>query len=323
MSEARDITAAEAPRSTTPASQEWLDKARTLAEALPFMRKHSGRTFVIKYGGHAMGDEALAESFARDVTLLRQVGIKPVVVHGGGPQISEMLDRLRIQSSYVDGLRVTDRETVAVVEMVLSGSINKQIVSAINAVGGSAIGLSGKDGNLIQARRLRRTKRDPDSNIEKILDLGFVGEPTEINTEILRPLQDAEVIPVIAPIGLGADGNTYNINADTAAGAIAAALGAARLFLLTDVAGVLDKSKSLVPELSVAAAQALIADGTAQGGMIPKIETCLAAVGGGVEAAVILDGRVPHALLLEAFTPHGAGTLVCHARPAAEDDDDA
>jgi acetylglutamate kinase len=290
--------------------EQFLAKAETLAEALPFMRRHAGSTFVIKYGGHAMGDAAAAKQFAADVVLLKQVGINPIVVHGGGPQIGQMLERLKIQSTFVDGLRVTDAATVEVVEMVLSGSINKQIVSAIGDAGGIAIGLSGKDGKLIIARRLRRTTRDPDSNIEKILDLGFVGEPQQINAEILEGFEDSDVIPVVAPIGIGKHGETYNINADTAAGAIAGAIGATRLLLLTDVAGVLDKDKRLIPSLTATEARRLIADGTASGGMIPKIETCLEAIDQGVDAAVILDGRVPHALLLEIFTAGGAGTMI-------------
>lgn len=290
--------------------ETWLDKAHTLSEALPFMRRYSGATFVVKYGGHAMGDAELARDFARDVVLLKQIGINPVVVHGGGPQIGRMLERLKIQSEFVDGLRKTDRDTVDIVEMVLSGSINKSIVAAIHEVGGRAIGLSGKDGGLVSARRLRRSKRDPDSSIEKLLDLGFVGEPATINPEILDIFRDSEFIPVIAPIGFDHDGHTYNINADTVAGAIAAAINAARLLLLTDVVGVLDKESALIPEIDSAQARALIADGTIHGGMIPKIETCVGAVEGGVEAAVILDGRVAHALLLEIFTDGGAGTLI-------------
>jgi acetylglutamate kinase len=290
--------------------EQWLAKAETLAEALPFMRRYAGSTFVVKYGGHAMGDSQMGKQFAEDVVLLKHVGINPIVVHGGGPQIGQMLDRLKIQSSFVDGLRVTDSATVEVVEMVLSGSINKQIVSAIGDAGGMAIGLSGKDGKLIVARKLRRTTRDPDSNIEKILDLGFVGEPHQINAEILESFEDSDVIPVIAPIGIGKNGETYNINADTAAGAIAAAVGATRLFLLTDVVGVLDKNKELISQITASRARQLIADGTISGGMIPKVETCLDAVEKGVEAAVILDGRVPHALLLEIFTTGGAGTMI-------------
>lgn len=298
------------PPGTDAAAQPWLEKALILSEALPYMRRYTGATFVIKYGGHAMGDDALARDFARDVVLLKQVGINPVVVHGGGPQIGRMLDRLNVPTEFIDGLRVTDRATVDVVEMVLSGSINKQIVSAIHAVGGKALGLSGKDGNLIQARKLRRTKRDPDSNIEKILDLGFVGEPSQVNPEVLEVFEDTDFIPVIAPIGIGPHGETFNINADTAAGAVAAAINASRLFLLTDVAGVLNRERQLVPQLTIDEARALTADGTITGGMIPKIETCLEAVEHGVDAAVILDGRVPHALLLEVFTEGGAGTLI-------------
>jgi acetylglutamate kinase len=290
--------------------EEWLQQARVLSEALPFMRRYAGATFVIKYGGHAMGEEALARDFARDVVLLRQVGINPVVVHGGGPQIARMLERLRIKSEFVDGLRVTDRETVEVVEMVLAGSINKEIVSAINAAGGFAVGLSGKDGNLIRAQRLRRTKRDPSSNIERILDLGLVGEPTEVNPHILEFYERSDITPVIAPIGFGPNGETLNINADTAAGAIAAAIGAERFILLTDVDGVLDKEGRLIPEATASDARRLIADGTIRGGMIPKVETCIEAVGKGVAGSVIVDGRIPHVLLLELFTEHGAGTLL-------------
>jgi acetylglutamate kinase len=299
-----------AHRSDPAEATQWLAKAEILIEALPFMRRFSGRTVVVKYGGHAMGDEHLADLFARDIVLLKQVGINPVVVHGGGPQIGSMLERLHIKSAFVDGLRVTDQTTVEVVEMVLAGSINKAIVTAINAAGGTAVGISGKDGRLIEAKRLTRTKVDPDSNIEKVLDLGFVGEPERVNAEVLTTLTRSDLIPVIAPTGIGPNGETFNINADTAAGAVAAALGATRFLLLTDVAGVLDGKKQLIPELSAAQAQRLIADGTISGGMIPKIETCLMAVQGGVEAAVILDGRVPHAMLLEIFTAGGAGTLM-------------
>jgi acetylglutamate kinase len=285
-------------------------KARVLSEALPFMRRYAGRTFVVKYGGHAMGDIAVADQFARDVVLLKQVGINPVVVHGGGPQIGQMLSRLAIESEFVDGLRVTDARTVEIVEMVLAGSINKQIVSAIGRAGGKAVGLCGKDADLIRARKLMRTKRDPESNIERVLDLGFVGEPERIDTTVLDVLARSSIIPVVAPVGVGAEGETYNINADTAAGAIAAAMKAERLLLLTDVAGVLDKSGTLITQLTKAQAEGYIEDGTISGGMIPKIETCLDAVAGGVGAAVILDGRVPHAILLEIFTAHGAGTMI-------------
>ena len=289
---------------------EQLRTAETLSEALPYMRRFAGHTFVIKFGGHAMGDEALAQMFARDVVLLKQVGINPVVVHGGGPQIGAMLDRLKIESSFVNGLRVTDEATVEIVEMVLAGRINKQIASAINRAGGTAIGLSGKDGHLIQARRLERTVRDPDSNIEKVLDLGFVGEPERIDATVLRTLADSDIIPVVAPIGVGAAGETYNINADTAAGAIATALAASKLVMLTDVPGVLDKAGELVPRLTPASARALIEDGTVDGGMVPKVETCVEAVEGATEAAHILDGRIPHVVLLEVFTAHGAGTMI-------------
>ncbi|OAN55186.1 acetylglutamate kinase [Paramagnetospirillum marisnigri] len=288
----------------------WLDRAKTLSEALPFMRQFSDQTLVIKFGGHAMESEDLARLFARDVVLLKQVGINPVVVHGGGPQIDAMLKRLDIQTPRVDGLRFTDEATVEVVEMILAGKINKQIVSAINEAGGFAVGLSGKDGHLIRARKLRRTKKDPDSNIEKVLDLGFVGEPAEITPHILEFFRKSDIIPVIAPVGMGPAGETYNINADTAAGAIAGATNARRLLMLTDVAGVLDKAGNLIPEMTAAQVKAYIADGTISGGMIPKVETCLEAVELGVDAAVILDGRVPHAVLLELFTPHGVGTLI-------------
>ncbi len=283
---------------------------RLLSEALPYMRRYAGATFVVKYGGHAMGNPELADLFARDIVLLKQVGINPIVVHGGGPQIARMLERLNIKSDFIDGLRVTDAATVEVVEMVLAGSINKEIVTAINKAGGRAIGLCGKDANLIRAKRLQRTKRDPDSNIEKVLDLGFVGEPTIVDATLLRELSKNDVIPVIAPIGVGDEGETYNINADTAAGAIAGAMAASRFLLLTDVAGVLDGSKTLIQDMTRARAEELIADGTIAGGMIPKVETCLDAVNAGVEAAIILDGRTPHAVLLEIFTERGAGTLI-------------
>ena len=289
---------------------EWLAKAGILSEALPYMRRYAGKSFVIKYGGHAMGDERLALSFARDIVLLKQVGINPVVVHGGGPQIGAMLERLKIQSSFVDGLRVTDETTVEVVEMVLSGKINKEIVTAINRAGGTAVGLSGKDGDLVVARKLTRTKSDPDSNIERVLDLGYVGEPERINPHVIQMFRNSDIIPVIAPIGVGPDGQTYNINADTVAGAIAAATKASRLYLLTDVAGVLDQAGELIADMTLSQAHALIADGTIQGGMIPKVETCLTAVESEVEAAVILDGRVQHVLLLEIFTAQGVGTMI-------------
>ncbi len=279
-------------------------------EALPYLRRFSGKTFVIKYGGHAMGDEKLAKAFANDIVLIKQVGINPVVVHGGGPQIGDMLERLKMKSSFVDGLRVTDKDTVGVVEMVLSGQINKQIVSSINAAGGRAIGLSGKDGRLIEAGKLRRSQRDPDSNIEKVLDLGFVGEPTRVNPDILSVFAKSDMIPVIAPIGVGADGETYNINADTVAGAVAQAIGAAKLVILTDVKGVVGANGELISRIGAEQARALLEDGAITGGMIPKLETCLAAVESSIEAAHILDGRVPHVLLLEIFTEHGTGTMI-------------
>ncbi len=274
-------------------------KARVVAQALPYLRQYSGKTVLVKYGGHAMGNAGAEDTFASDIVLLRQVGINPIVVHGGGPQIGQMLQRLGIKSSYVDGLRVTDAETMEVVEMVLAGTVNKQLVAAINSAGGCAIGLSGKDGGLIRARKLTRNGAD----------LGFVGEPERIEDGVLATFRQSDIIPVIAPIGVGAVGETYNINADTVAGAVAAAVKASRFLLLTDVPGVLDAKKRLIPELTAAEARRLIADGTISGGMIPKVETCLDAVEGGVDAAVIVDGRVPHAILLELFT-EGAGTLI-------------
>lgn len=284
--------------------------ARILSQALPYMREYNGEYIVVKYGGHAMGDEGLAAEFARDIVLLKQVGMNPIVVHGGGPQIGAMLERLKVKSEFIDGLRVTDAATVEVVEMVLSGTINKQIVASINQAGGKAVGLSGKDANFLTARRVTRTKKDPDSNIERVLDLGFVGEPEHIDPSLLDNFEKSDIIPVIAPIGVGRDGATYNINADTVAGAVAAAMKASRLLLLTDVRGVLDKDKNLLPDLTAAQVRALIADGTISGGMIPKVENCIDAVNSGVEAAVIMDGRVPHALLLEVFTESGVGTMV-------------
>jgi acetylglutamate kinase len=286
--------------------------AKTLSEALPYIQRYAGQTIVIKYGGHAMVDPALAAGFARDVVLLKALGIHPVIVHGGGPQIGKLLEKLGIVSEFKGGLRVTDEDTMEVVEMVLSGPINKSIVRAINQAGGKAVGLSGSDGNLIRAEKATKTTKDPDSHIEQVLDLGFVGEPCAIDTTVLDAIlsNDAQLIPVVAPVGVGHDGARYNINADTAAGALAAALGASRLLLLTDVAGVLDKQKNLIREIPVARIPDLIADGTAAGGMIPKLETAAHSVNHGVGAAVILDGRAPHALLMELFTEHGAGTLV-------------
>jgi acetylglutamate kinase len=287
-----------------------LAKAETLTEALPYMQRYAGETFVVKYGGHAMGDPELAHDFAEDVVLLKAVGINPIVVHGGGPQIGAMLKASGIESHFIDGLRVTDAETAKIAEMVLSGAINKEIVSWIGKAGGRAVGLSGKDGRMVIAEKVRRTQKDPDSNIEREVDLGFVGEPAEVDRRVIDTISKAGMIPVIAPIGIGEDGETYNINADTMAGAIAIATGAARLFLLTDVTGVLDKDKRLMTDLTPSQIEALRTDGTISGGMIPKLETCVDAVEGGVDAAVILDGRVPHAMLIEIFTRRGAGTLI-------------
>ena len=285
-------------------------QAITLAQALPFLRRYAGATVVVKYGGHAMGEEALAESFGSDIALLKQVGINPVVVHGGGPQINAMLERLAIPSTFVNGLRVTSAEMVEVVEMVLAGSVNKHVANLITRAGALAVGICGKDGGMIRARRLARTVRDPDSRIERALDLGFVGEPESVDVRVVHALTGAGLIPVIAPVGVGEDGQTYNINADTVAGAIAAALGARRLLLLTDVSGVLDADKRLIAEMSLADVEAGIASGMISGGMIPKVECCADAVRGGVRGAVILDGRLPHACLLEMFTEGGIGTLI-------------
>src|ERR1700736_1234250 len=287
-----------------------LDQARILSEALPHMQQYDEETIVIKYGGHAMGAEDLAKAFARDIVRLEQTAINPVVVHGGGPQIATMLKRLGIKSEFAAGLRVTDAATIEVVEMVLAGLINKQIVGFINGAGGRAVGLCGKDGNMVLARKISRSMVDPDSHIEKIVDLGFVGEPEKVDMTVLTQILGRDLIPVLAPLATSREGITYNVNADTAAAAIAGALGAKRLLLLTDVPGVLDKSKSLIRELSADDARRLIADGTISGGMIPKVETCLYALEQGVEGVVILDGRVPHAVLLELLTDHGCGTLV-------------
>lgn len=287
-----------------------LEQARILAEALPHMQRYDEETVVIKYGGHAMGEETLAKQFAQDIVLLEQTAINPVVVHGGGPQIAAMLKRLGIKSEFAAGLRITDAATIEIVEMVLAGSINKQIVGYINEAGGKAVGLCGKDGNMVVAKKVTRQVVDPDSNIEKVVDLGFVGDPEKVDVTVLNQILGRELIPVLAPIATSADGQTYNVNADTFAGAIAGALKAKRLLLLTDVPGVLDKSKSLINELSINDARKLIADGTISGGMIPKVETCIYALEQGVEGVVIVDGKVPHAVLLELFTDHGAGTLM-------------
>ena len=286
--------------------------ARTLSEALPYIQRYAGKTIVIKYGGHAMVDETLSAIFARDVVLLKHLGINPIIVHGGGPQIAKLLDKLDIKSEFREGLRVTDDATMDVVEMVLSGTINKSIVRAINSAGGRAVGLSGSDANLIQARKVSRTVKTEGSSMEQVVDLGHVGEPEAVDPAALMALSASveKLIPVVAPVGVGPDGARYNINADTAAGAVAEAMGAERLLLLTDVSGVMDKSGNLMRELPAASIAGLVADGTAVGGMIPKLETAAKAVNHGVGAAVILDGRAPHALLMELFTEHGSGTLV-------------
>ena len=286
------------------------EQARLLSAALPYMQRYENKTVVIKYGGHAMGNTDLGRAFARDVALLKQSGVNPIVVHGGGPQIGAMLEKMGIESKFEGGLRVTDRKTVEIVEMVLAGSINKDIVAMINAEGEWAIGLCGKDGNMVYAEKAHKTVKDPDSNIERILDLGFVGEPVEVDRTLLDLLAHSEMIPVIAPVAPGRDGHTYNINADTFAGAIAGALEASRLLFLTDVPGVLDKNGKLIDELTVAQAHTLMEDGTISGGMIPKVETCMEALDQGVEGVVILNGKTPHSVLLELFTDHGAGTLI-------------
>lgn len=287
----------------------WRQTGRVLVEALPFILKYDQKTIVVKYGGNAMTGSG-TDDFAQDIVLMKQTGIDPVVIHGGGPQIGAMLKKLNIESKFIDGLRVTDEAAIEVVEMVLTGSINKQIVTGINAAGGRAVGLSGKDGNLLFARKLALTHTDPRSGERRPIDLGYVGEPDMVNPEVLHSIMKSETIPVIAPIGAGRKGETFNINADTVAGAISCALKAERLILLTDVEGVLDQDKKVIPRLSMREARTLIENGTISGGMIPKIQTAIDAVEGGVRAAVILDGRIPHVLLLELFTEHGAGTLI-------------
>ena len=286
------------------------EEADILVQALPYLRRYAGVTIVVKYGGHAMGDEHLAAQFGRDIALLKQVGVNPVVVHGGGPQINAMLDRLAIKSTFVDGLRITDHSMVEVVEMVLAGTVNKHVAGLINQAGALAVGICGKDGGLIRARKLTRTVKDPGSHIERVLDLGFVGEPEHVDVRVIHALTGAGLIPVIAPVGMGQQGETYNINADTVAGAVAGALGAQRMLMLTDVAGVLDHDRRLIPEMTVAEAEAGIAGGMITGGMIPKVENCVEAVRRGVKGAVILDGRMQHACLLELFKEGGLGTLI-------------
>jgi acetylglutamate kinase len=289
---------------------EWSKKAEILCEALPYMTKFAGETIVIKFGGSAMGDNSNLKNFAQNIVLLKQIGMNPIIIHGGGPQIGQMLAKLNIKSSFVDGLRITDSDTVDVVEMVLAGSINKMIVKEINAAGGKAIGLCGKDANLIKAKKISRTKKDPDSNIEKILNLGFVGEPYKINPEILTMFEDSDIIPVIAPIGIGDNGETFNINADTAAGAIAGAVEAVKLVILSDVDGVMLPNGELVSHLNIATARQMIKDNIITGGMIPKIETCINAIETGVDFAHILNGSVDNILLMEIFTESGAGTMI-------------
>ncbi len=289
-------------------------KAKILAEALPNMLRYDGETVVIKFGGHAMGDESLATAFAQDVVYLKQSGINPVVVHGGGPQIADMLSKLALKSEFVNGLRVTDKPTVQVVEMVLAGAINKEIVSSINRQGGKAVGISGKDANLMIAKRITHMA-DPESNIMRAVDIGFVGDPVEINPHIVEVISQSDLIPVIAPVGVSREGETLNINADTFASALAARLRAKRLLLLTDVEGVLDKSGTLIEELTIDDARDLIRNGTITGGMIPKVEGCIEVVEAGVEAVVIINGRVPHSVILELLTDHGAGTLLGRRKP--------
>ncbi len=287
-----------------------LTQMQTMIGSLPYLKRYDDQIVVVKYGGHAMGEEDAADRFGRDIALLEQVGVNPVVVHGGGPQINAMLSRLGVKSTFVQGLRVTDAQMVEVVEMVLAGTVNKQLASAITRAGCIAVGISGKDGGLIRARKATRTVKDPGSNIEQVLDLGLVGEPESVDTRVLDLLIDAAIVPVVAPVGVGPDGQTYNINADTVSGAIAGALKAERMLMLTDVAGVLDAQKNFIPEMTVAEARAGIAAGWIAGGMIPKVETCIHAVEQGVKGAVILDGREPHAVLRELFTDSGAGTLI-------------
>ena len=289
---------------------EWLKKADLLTETLPFMKRYANKVIVVKFGGNAMGKKEYVSSFAEDIVLLQQVGMLPIVVHGGGPQIGEMLSKLKIKTEFIDGLRVTDSATIDVVEMVLSGVTNKSIVTAISNAGAKAVGISGKDGNLITAKRLMKMDKNSDSNVERAIDLGFVGVPEKIDPQVIKALINEKMIPVIAPVGMGEDGLTYNINADTAAGAISASMKASRMIMLTDVSGVLDKNRKLISELTINEALALIKDKVVVGGMIPKLRTCIDAVEGGAEASVIMDGTIPHSLLLELFTEHGVGTII-------------
>ena len=289
---------------------KWLAQANILTEALPYIKKYAGHILVIKYGGNAMGDANAMHKFAEDIVLLQQVGIHPIIVHGGGPQICNMLNKLNIKTEFKDGLRVTNKDTMDIAEMVLCGAVNNTIVSHLNQAGGKAIGISGKDTNLVVAEKKATCVQDPDSNIEKIVDLGFVGQPVEINPEILHTLVAANVIPVIAPVAIGRNGETYNVNADTIAGAIAGVVKAKRLYLLTDIEGLLDADKKLISEINVAGAKRLLKDDVIVGGMIPKIETCIQSIEEGVESAVIADGRVHHSILLEVFTADGTGTFI-------------
>ena len=289
---------------------EWLKKADLLTETLPFMKRYANKVIVVKFGGNAMGKKEYVSSFAEDIVLLQQVGMLPIVVHGGGPQIGEMLSKLKIRTKFIDGLRVTDSATIDVVEMVLCGVTNKSIVTAISNAGAKAVGISGKDGNLITAKRLMKMDKNSDSNVERAIDLGFVGVPEKIDPQVIKALINEKMIPVIAPVGMGEDGLTYNINADTAAGAISASMKASRMIMLTDVSGVLDNNRKLIPELTINEALALIKDKVVVGGMIPKLRTCIDAVEGGAEASVIMDGTIPHSLLLELFTEHGVGTII-------------
>ena len=289
---------------------EWLKKADLLTETLPFMKRYANKVIVVKFGGNAMGKKEYITSFANDIVLLQQVGMLPVVVHGGGPQIGEMLSKLKIKTEFINGLRVTDSATIDVVEMVLCGVTNKSIVTAISNSGAKSVGISGKDGNLITAKRLTKIDENSDSNLEKVIDLGYVGEPEKIDPQVIKALINEKMIPVIAPVGMGKDGLTYNINADTAAGAISAAMKASRMIMLTDVTGVLDQNGNLIPDLTIDQALELIEKKVVVGGMIPKVKTCIDAVQGGAEASVIMDGRMPHSLLLELFTEHGVGTII-------------
>jgi len=287
------------------------EHAAILSEALPYMLRYDRQTIVVKFGGHAMGDPELARAFARDIVMLKQAGVNPVVVHGGGPQIAKMLEKLQIKSEFAAGLRITDKPTVDVVEMVLAGSINKEIVAAIAEAGGNAVGISGKDAHLMIARKAdKKSVADPGSNLMRAVDLGYVGEPEKVNPYIIDVFVKSDLIPVIAPLAVSAWGETLNVNADTFASALASALKAKRLLMLTDVDGVKDKNGKLLAELGIERARALIADGTITGGMIPKVEACIAVVESGVQAVVILNGKAPHAVLLELFTEHGAGTFL-------------